>query len=225
MKNTILLIGSLLLLASLPQTSCGQAEGLATRIIEARKANAAKLQQYSWECRTEYSENDKVLDTLIESVTYGFNNQLQRTVLNNQEAPLPHGFVRKRVAEKERERMEKYLKGLRAMLDQYTLPTSMAVNTFVGTAVISAPDADGVLQLTGNNVVTSGDTLTMSVQAATKQMKKVQITTSYEGDPVTLTATYRTLASGLTHMAFAEISIPAKQISLQIHNFNFNPNN
>ena len=74
-------------------------EGLAMRIAEARKANAAQMKQYSWQSRTELIDNGKVADTRIDSVTYGPNNQLQRTVLNDQSSPLPRGFLRRRIGE------------------------------------------------------------------------------------------------------------------------------
>jgi len=42
---------------------------------------------------------------------------------------------------------------------------------------------------------------------------------------VNLTATFKTLASGLNHVAFAEVSVPAKQLSVQVQNFDYNRNN
>ena len=39
------------------------------------------------------------------------------------------------------------------------------------------------------------------------------------------TASFRTLPSGLTHLEFGEVDVPAKQMSLQLHNYNYNQNN
>jgi len=203
----------------------GAQEGLAMRIAEARKANAAQMKQYSWQSRTELIDNGKVADTRIDSVTYGPNNQLQRTVLNDQSTPLPRGFLRRRIAEKEKEKVEQYLKGLSALLDQYTLPTEGKVLDFVMGAKIQAPDANGLLQLNGSSVVVPGDTFSLSILATTRQTRKMAVTTTYEGDQVTATASFRTLPSGLTHLEFGEVDVPAKQMSLQLHNYNFNQNN
>jgi hypothetical protein len=200
-------------------------EGLAARIVEARAANAAMMKQYSWQSRTELIDKGKVADTRIESVSYGPNGQLQRTLLNDQSAPLPDGFLRRRIAEKEKEKVEKYLSGLRALLDQYTLPGQGKVSAFVSGAKIQPPDADGLLQLTGSSVVVPGDTFSLSVQATTRQARKVAITTTYEGDAVTASATFKTLPSGLTHLEFGEVDVAAQQMSLQLHNYNFNQNN
>jgi hypothetical protein len=43
----------------------------------------------------------------------------------------------------------------------------------------------------------------------------------YKGDIVTLTGTFNTLPSGLNYMAFAEVTVPAKQMTLQVQNFDY----
>ena len=225
MKKLTILTASLLLFGAAQITQLQAQEGLAMKIGEARKANAALMKQYSWESRTELIDKGKVADTRIQTVSYGPDGQLQRTLLNDESSPLPRGFLRRRIAEKEKEKVEKYLKGLSALLDQYTLPTQGKVIEFVFDAKIQAPDGNGLLQLTGSSVVVPGDTFSLWVQATTRQTRKVAITTTFEGDPVTATGSFKTLPSGLTHLEFAEVDVPAKEIKLQLHNFNFNQNN
>jgi hypothetical protein len=225
MKRLLIVTSGLLAFGVFQISELQAQEGLAARIAEARTANAAMLKQYSWQSRTEVIDTGKVADTRIESVTYGPNGQLQRTLLNDESSPLPRGFLRRRIAEREKEKVEKYLTGLRSLLDQYTLPTQGKVLAFVMSATIQAPDANGLLQLNGNSVVVPGDTFALSVQATTRQTRKIAITTTFEGDPVTATASFRTLPSGLTHLEFGEVDVPAKQMSLQLHNYNYNQNN
>ena len=38
-------------------------------------------------------------------------------------------------------------------------------------------------------------------------------------------ATFNTLTSGLTHMAYGEVIVPAKQLSVQVQDFDYNRNN
>src|ERR1035438_4613492 len=122
-------------------------EGLANLIIAARQKNAALMKQYSWNCRSELSENGTPKDTRIDTVTWGPDGQPQHTLLNDQSNPLPGGFLRKRVAEKEREKMEEYLKSLRSFLHQYTLPTAGQVINLISSSPIPAPGPGGVLQI------------------------------------------------------------------------------
>lgn len=226
-KAFLTTLAALLAFSIQPLTAQLPNEGMAARIISARKANAALMQQYTWQSRTELIDNGETVDTRIDQVTYGPDGQLQHTLLNDDSSKkMPRGFLRKAIAEKKKEDVKKYLEGLRKVLDQYTLPTAGKVLDFLDQANIQAPDSNGLLQMTGNNVVSPGDQLIISTEAATRQTRKVEINTFYEGDAVTATATFKTLSSGLNHVEYAEIDIPAKSIKLLIQNYNYqNQNN
>ena len=46
--------------------------------------------------------------------------------------------------------------------------------------------------------------------------------TTFQGDAVQLTATFQTLhQSGLNYAAFAEATVPEKQLSVQVQNYNY----
>ena len=195
------------------------------RITEARKANAALMRQYSWTSRTEVIDQGQVKDLRIDTVNYGPDGQLQRSTMNDQSAPLPMGFLIRRIAEIERQKVEQYLAGLRGLLEQYTLPTAGNVQDFMNRAKATGPDASGLFEMTGQNVVSPGDTFTLFVDPATRHPRKVQVSTTFQGDPVSLTATFKTLPTGLNHVAYAEVTVPAKQLSVQVQNFDYNRSN
>ena len=195
------------------------------RITEARTANAALMRQYSWTSRTEVIDQGQVKDLRIDTVNYGPDGQLQRSTMNDQSAPLPMGFLIRRIAEIERQKVEQYLGGLRGLLEQYTLPTAGNVQDFMNRAKATGPDANGLFEMTGQNVVSPGDTFTLFVDPATRHPRKVQVSTTFQGDPVSLTATFKTLPTGLNHVAYAEVTVPAKQLSIQVQNFDYNRSN
>ena len=89
----------------------------------------------------------------------------------------------------------------------------------------TGPDANGLFEMTGRNVVYAGDTFSLWVEPRTRHVQRIHVATSFQGDPVTLVATFKTLASGLSHVAYAEVIAPAKQISVQVQNFDYNRNN
>ena len=196
-------------------------EGLANDIIAARQKNSALMKQYSWNSRVEILDNGTVKDIRIDQVMYGPGGQLQRTTLNDQPAAMPHGFLRRRIAEKEREKMEKYLKKLRDVIDDYTLPTAGKIIDFISKATITAPDANGLLTINGNSVVIPGDTFTMTIDAKTKSLRSMNVTTFFEQDQVNVSATFKTLTSGLNYVGFGEASVPAKNLSLQVQNYDY----
>jgi len=195
--------------------------GLAGEIIQACQKNNALMRQYSWECRTDVYLNDVSKDLRIEQVNYGPGGQLQRMLINDQSAPLPFGFFAAQIAEQVREQVQQSLVGLRGMLDRYTLPSSGKIVSFISQATISAPDANGLLQLTGNSVVVPGDMLSMWVDARTRQPRRMRTMTYYQGYEVTATATFNTLKTGLNYMAYATVDAPATGISLQVQNFDY----
>ena len=205
----------------LAQSQLATQANMAVQITEARKANALLMHQYTWNSRTELLEGGEIKDNRIELVNYGPGGQLQRSLLNDSGSSMPRGFLRRAIAEHKRQEMEQYLTGLRTLLDQYTLPTAGKVLDFMNQAVTTGPDASGLIVMTGNNVVVPGDSLTVWTQAVTKHTTRVQANTFYQGNVVELTATFNTLASGLNYVAYAEVTIPAKQMSIQVQNFNY----
>ncbi len=75
--------------------------------------------------------------------------------------------------------------------------------------------------MSGSNVVQPGDSLTLWVNAMTHHVARIQANTLFQGDPVQLNATLTTLPSGLNYMAYAEATVPNKQLSVQVQNFNY----
>jgi hypothetical protein len=209
----------------LPQPARGEDASIyanaAVRITEARKANAALMRQYTWNSRTEILDQGEVKDIRIELVNYAPDGQLTRSLLNDQSAPLPRGFLRRAIAENKKQEMEEYLKGLQGLLEQYTLPTTGKILDFMMSGKLSGPDAGGLLSMTGSNVVIPGDSLTIWTDLHTRHTRKIQVSTFYQENLVQLTATFNTIASGLNYVAYAEAVVPAKQLTVQVQNFNY----
>lgn len=194
----------------------------AFRISEARQANANLMRQFAWESRTEILRKGDVKDVRVDAMGYGPDGQLQRNTVSNDKAPV-RGFIFRQVAaDKKAKEIKEYLEGLRGVLEQYTLPNPGAVQDFLDRSTASGPDAQGLFQLTGRNVVQSNDTFAMWFDPQTRQPVRVQVSTTFKGDPVTLNASYRTLAPfGLNYVEFANVFAPAKKLEVQVHNYNY----
>jgi hypothetical protein len=204
-----------------PEEGLKARANMAVQAAEARKANAAMLRQYTWQSRTELIEKGEVKDIRLEQIHYGPDGTLQRELLNNEGASMPRGFLRKSIAADKKKKVEEYMTGLRGLLDQYTLPTTGKILDFMTQATVTGPDASGWMKMAGSNVVVPGDSLTIWIDPSTRHTRKVQVNTMYQGDAVELTATFNTIPSGPTYPAFGEVDIPAKQLSVQVQNFNY----
>lgn len=203
------------------QSELSQKANLAVEITKVRKANAALMRQYTWNSRTEIVKDGKVKDIRLDLVNYAPNGELQRSLMNDQGAPLPFGFLRRAVAKSEKKQLEEYLTGVQGLIEKYTLPTTGKVLDFMISATTTGPDAGGLLQTKGNSVVVPGDTLTIWTDARTGETRKVQVNTFFQGDAVNLDATFETLRSGLTYMGYSEAKVTAKNLSVQVQNFNY----
>ena len=197
---------------------------IANKVTAARQANATAMQQYTWDQRTELLEGGTVKDTRVDMVNW-VNGAYQRSLVSNDGPSLPRIGIRKRIAEAKQKEMKEYMSGLKAQLEQYTLGTSPQVLGFFNKAAISGPDATGLIALSGGSVVTPGDSMTVWVNAATKKAVKAFVATNYQGQAVTMNATFNTLPTGLDYVSFADIQVPGKQMEVQVSNFNYNKNN
>jgi hypothetical protein len=226
-RTTSLIVGVLLVAAPLLALAQVQNEGLANQIIAARQKNTALMMQYNWNCRTEFIENGNVKDMRIDAVAYGPDGEIHHSVLNEQKAPMPHGFFARAAADDERKKIDKYLTGLHRLLNQYSLKSDGAVINFLSQAAIQTgqdPDGTPTLSMTGNSVIVPGDTILLTVNPTNFQPLRMEISTTYEGHQATGSATCKTMKSGLTHLQFATITIPDKNILLQVHNYDYAPN-
>jgi hypothetical protein len=202
----------------------GLRAGVAEKVTAARQANATAMQQYTWDQRTEMLEDGVVKDTRVEMVNW-VNGQYQKSLVSNEGPSLPRFGIRKRLAEAKQKEIQEYLSGLKAQLEQYTMGTSPQLLAFFNKAQVSGPDATGLIALSGGSVASPGDSLTLWVDASSHKAAKAFIATNYQGNPVTMNATFNTLSTGLSYMNFADIQIPGKQMEVQVSNFNYNRNN
>lgn len=200
-------------------------EAFANAVIAARQNNAVLMKQYSWNCRTEVSENGVTKDTRIDSVTWGLDGQPQHTLMSDQGNPPPQGFFRRRVEEREREQFESYLKSVRTFLHQYTLPSAGQIINLISTTPI-LPGPNGTLQVSGASVVVPGDTVSLTLSATTRLTQRMTVMTFFQGDEITVTVTFKSLANGLNYPAYTQVNIPSKSLTLLIQNYDYiNQNN
>jgi len=221
------LAGSLLLdpAVVLAQAPAMTSADRAMQIAQTRQANAALMHQYNWNSRVEIIVNGQVKDTRIEQVSYGADGQLQHALLNDQKTRTPFGPLRHVIAENEAAQLEQFLTGLKGLLEQYTLPTAGKILDFMTTARPSGPDPQGLFLMSGDNVVLPGDNLTIWVNPWTRHTVRLQVNTNYQGTPAQLTANFATVPGaangGLNYVGYAEITVPSKNVVVQMQNYNY----
>lgn len=119
-------------------------------------------------------------------------------------------------------------KSIGTLLDQYTMPAAGKVIAFIVQAQIqpiTSPSGASLLQVSGSNVVVPGDTLTLVFDGATLQPASFQLSTTFDGNPMTASGTFGTMTSGLNRLQYASAQVPSKQLSVLLHNYDYVPAN
>jgi hypothetical protein len=194
---------------------------LVDQILMARKISNDLLPKYSWTSRTEILKSKEILNIMIEKNLYDKQGQVVQKVLNEQGAKMPTAFLIKQIAETEKENMEKFLFGLRDFLKKYSLQETDQIKRFITAATWQVVDSTHEFVFTGRNVEEDGDQLTWKVENVLYNTSRIDVLTTFQGDVIHFTATFTRLRDGLNYMAYAEAHIPAKNITLQIQNYDY----
>jgi hypothetical protein len=194
---------------------------LVTQIFNSRKSSNDLLPHYSWTSRTEIFKAKEILNIMIERNQYNPQGELIQKVINEQNAKMPHAFLIREIAESEKENMEKFLYGLRDFLKKYTLQETEQVKRYIEKAAWQVVDSTHEFVFTGRNVEETGDEMIWGVEDIHYSTARIEVHTTFRGDEVHFTGTFVRLKDGLNYMAYAEAHIPARNITLQVQNYDY----
>jgi hypothetical protein len=194
---------------------------LVDQIVLERKTSIDLLPKYSWTSRIEILKSKEILNIMIEKNQYDLQGKLVQKVLNEKGAKMPTAFLIKEIAEAEKENMEKFLYGLRDFLKKYSLQETDQVKRFIAAATWQVVDSTHEFVFTGRNVEEEGDQMTWMVEDIHYSTCRLEVHTLFQGDVVHFTGTFTRLRDGLNYLAYAEAHIPAKNITLQIQNYDY----
>jgi hypothetical protein len=195
----------------------------------AAKAAAAKNQQalhsYSWISKTDLSVKGEVKNSKVESCQYGPDGKVHKTELS--EPPPPpekkRGLKGKVIAKKTGE-MKEELQSAAALVQTYVPPSAEKIQAVIAANKVALAQAGpGAVALTFANYEKAGDALTLTFESEVKSLRQLHVDTWLD-DPsnkVTLEVTFQSLPDGTNYAASTVLSIPAKQIEVQIDNSNY----
>ena len=207
-----------------PLTVLAQApEGLqsvAEKILQNRQRNMMALKPYSWNQRTEVIKDGEVMSTKLELVRYDGSGNEQRSTLTEQK-PKQKKRIAGRVQKKKMGEMQAWGENVKSLLMKYSLPDVASLNNFLGKASINPTDEPGQIMLNSNNVIQSGDRMTMYINERDKKVQKTTVFTSYEKDSVFLEINHGQLPEGINYIKEMKLDISTKEIQLKVENFNY----
>lgn len=189
--------------------------------------NAAELRQYTFKQRTEVSLNGEVKSVRLDQVRFDLDGNLERTPLTPvaAEAPKARGLRGKAVAKK-REETADYLERLMSLARRYLTPGRGDLEKLSSKAEIwKGQGATGnQVRIQATDFVKSGDSFVWTLDAVAKLPVRMEARTELDGDPVTVTAEYRTLPSGPNYVARAIVKSARKDLEVKVESFGYERN-
>ena len=95
---------------------------------------------------------------------------------------------------------------------------------FLSKATFHSPDSDGQIPVSAENVNINGYNMSWWIDKNTYFLTKRSISTTFKGGNIEFTATYKYIPGGINYMAYAELLIPAKNLIVRIHYFDYKKN-
>ena len=195
---------------------------------EAAAKNQQALRSYSWITKTEISVTGEVTNTKIESCQYGPDGKVQKTELS--EPPPPpekhHGRKGRRkdkiIAHKSGE-MKEEMQSAAALVHNYVPPAGEKIQAVIAAGKLSVSPGAGAAAIRFADYAKPGDSLTLTLDAASKSMRQIAVDTYLDKpeDKVTLEVDFESLPDGTSYAAVTVLAIPNDEIVVHIENSNY----
>ena len=202
---------------------------------ESAKANAGALRAYAWKQRVQVTLKGEAKPAKLYQMRYDVDGKVQKTELTS-EAPKKEpekedrgrdrgrrggDAVKKQIVENKIEDAKEYAAALADLCKDYLAPSPDLLTAFFSKAKPTQVPG-GMVQLTGQDVLTKGDKLVYEIDADTQALKRVMFTAPLEGDPVDGTVEFGSVPNGgPNYAARVTVNAPAKKLTATIENFEY----
>jgi hypothetical protein len=224
MRRVLLLAAGLTVAGASTARAQGPNPGLAADAYAANaKHNAELMQKYTWKMRVQLTYKGEEKPASLYQMNY-VNGQLQKTLLSAppQESGRKHG-IKHRIKEEKAEEFKAWAGQLTDLIKRYMAPSPGTMMDFYSRATFS-PVPSGKVRATDVGFIQPGDTATYWINMQTKKPTRYAFSTSLQGDPVNTTVTFGQVPGGPQYASQINVSVPTRQVSATVTNFNFELN-
>lgn len=204
-------------------------ETQAQKVAAALQANTEALRRYTWQEKMQLQLKGEVKKVTVNQVSYDANGNEQKMLLSEQPSPDSSqpsgGRLKQRIVEKKTDEFKSMMQDISALVKSYTQLPPDQLKSALGQAKFQDGQGDmaGSVQITMAGVLQTGDSLTFWVDKNALLFRRIDISTTYENNPVTLRANYAMLPSGVVYMAQAILNYPKKSVVVEIDNGSYQP--
>ncbi len=220
-RRAIALLAAIILAACAAASAQQQGKNFA----QAQQENVKWLRQYSWKSRTEVSKDGETKSTQLYLVRYDFEGNLQQTLVGGTSAQIPTHGLRGLIAKKKKADFLELLDGLKATAKSYGNLPPEKMQRFMASASVTPEKAaqQSFIRLQGRDVLQTGDTMTVWLDAATRRQRRIEIQTTYDKKPLRIVSEFRDLTDGPTYLARSVVDYPSGEATITTENFDYVP--
>lgn len=224
MKRTISGSAMVILALALATGPRAEAQELQQKVAAAKQAaaqNQQALRAYSWLETTEIAVKGEVKNSKVESLRYGPDGTVQKTVVQASPPADNKPGLRGRVVEKKTGEMQSEMQAASTLVHQYVPPSPDRIQAAMAAGKVTiTPGASTALRIA--DYLKAGDALTLTL-AQGKGIQQLVIN-SYLDSPskaVTLNVQMQSLPDGTDYPGSIVLAIPSDNIEVRIKNSNY----
>lgn len=224
MKRTISKRAMVILVLALATGPRAEAQELQQKVAAAKQAaaqNQQSLRNYSWLETTEIAVKGEVKNSKVESLRYGPDGTVQKTVVQASPPADQKPGLRGRVVERKTGEMQAEMQAASALVHQYLPPSPDRIQAAMAAGKVTiTPGASTTLRIA--DYLKAGDALTLTL-AQGKGMQQVAVASYLDtpNKPVTLDVQMQSLPDGTDYPGSIVLAVPSENIEVRIKNSNY----
>jgi hypothetical protein len=197
----------------------------AAALKQSAAENQAALRHYTWIEKTQLSLKGEVKSTKVDSCQYGPDGKVHKTSVSAPPPPEKKRGLKGKVIEKKTGEMKDYMERAVSLIGRYVPPSSQKIQAVLAAGKASLSQAGpGATQLILKDYVKSGDSVTFTVDSASKVIQQLAISTyldEQDKDAISLTVNFQTLPDGTNCASGKVLNVAAKQIVVNVEDSNY----
>jgi len=192
------------------------AEQFALDVSKADAANTEKLKALIWKRNSTATVKGEVKATVVNEVSFDEKGEIQVTTVDAETTAKDKRGIRGRIQDNAMEDNMDYVGKALQLAISYTYMTKGQLLDFFEKSTVT--EKDGTVEVTGENVYTEGDKLTVVVDAATKLFINKKFSSKLGEDPIDGEIKYDKFSSGVVHVTETVMNLPAKNAVINAKN-------
>jgi len=220
-------------LAALAFPCLAQQQAAAERAVMLKAtmaASEAALKKYQWIETTVVTVKGDQKSRKQERCYYGADGKLTKVLLDQSAPPPePHGFLRRRIAEKEKKELEEQMQQAVALVRFYVPPNQAKIQACKesGNVSLQLTQPGKRARLTFSDYLKPGDTFALDVDLTNNHPLSANVNTYLESpdEPVVLTVSFGTLDEGTVYPSQSVLDLKRKKLKVTINNSGYEKNN